>query len=38
MRTIILLAMLSLIVSPAFAQKYISWEAERLQRFKRHQI
>ena len=28
MRTIILLAMLSLIVSPAFAQKYISWEAE----------
>ena len=28
MRTIILLVMLSLIVSPAFAQKYISWEAE----------
>lgn len=28
MRTIILLAMLGLIVSPAFAQKYISWEAE----------
>ena len=28
MRTFILLAMLSLIVSPAFAQKYISWEAE----------
>jgi hypothetical protein len=28
MRTLILLAMLSLIVTPAFAQKYISWEAE----------
>ncbi|MCG9131257.1 hypothetical protein J5I95_06195, partial [Candidatus Poribacteria bacterium] len=28
MRTLILLAVLSLTVSPAFAQKYISWEAE----------
>lgn len=28
MRVIILLTALSLIVSPAFAQKYISWEAE----------
>ena len=28
MRTTILLTMLILIVSPAFAQKYISWEAE----------
>ena len=28
MRTLILLVMLSLIVSPVFAQKYISWEAE----------
>ena len=28
MRTIILMAVLSLIVLPAFAQKYISWEAE----------
>ena len=28
MRIIILLAVLSLLVSPAFAQKYISWEAE----------
>ena len=27
-KTLILLAMLSLIVSHAFAQKYISWEAE----------
>ncbi len=28
MRTIILLTLFSIIVSPAFAQKYISWEAE----------
>ena len=28
MRTIILLAVLSLVALPAFAQKYISWEAE----------
>ena len=28
MRTLVLLVVLSLVVSPAFAQKYISWEAE----------